>query len=363
MFFLGVISETILYLCFSILMGSFILYAVPERYRPSIYVPRNVMLLATGGIAILSFTPLAILVLYLYKDIGIWNTLQSVLFTFEVGKAWVITYFIATFLFIFIVWFDIRKRALFAFIGIAFTLVLILALGYASHASSYDPITGFLTHSTHFTAVTVWVGILFVVGWKSTNYANWLSFLKWYTPLSILCLSVTILSGLYLMNFVIDYEFYTNSWMLTYGQTLLLKHILVLPLLAYAFINGIFIKNTLRKQSAFDPRPWTKAEGIIIGFIFAATAALGQQSPPHETDITKDTVSTLFTYFYQGKYTENMILGLEMSLTSVLLLICATTFFVLMIYSFIKKAGPLLTFILGVFLIISSYLTILVSIQ
>ena len=128
MIVIGIISEALLYLCFAFLIGSFILYLVPNTHRPDINVPKGVLMTATGGIAIFSFIPVLQLILYLSPDIGFAQTLQSVLFTFEVGKAWIFTYILSNLLFIFVIWFDYRKRALYAYIGIVFTFILILAL-------------------------------------------------------------------------------------------------------------------------------------------------------------------------------------------------------------------------------------------
>ena len=44
------------------------------------------------------------------------------------------------------------------------------------------------------------------------------------------------------MTIVVDYKDYANSWMLPYGQALLIKHLLIIPLLAYAFINSVLIR-------------------------------------------------------------------------------------------------------------------------
>ena len=62
----------------------------------------------------------------------------------------------------------------------------------------------FISHTTHFTAVSVWVGILFVVSWFSKNHSNWLNFLKWFTPVAIVCFVSTIITGLILMTVVVD---------------------------------------------------------------------------------------------------------------------------------------------------------------
>lgn len=231
MIMITIISETLLYLCFSLLMGAFLLSLVPHSYKPEIRIPKGILMSATGGIALFSFIPVLSLILHLYHDLGFLTTFQSVLYTFEVGKVWILTFILANLLFIYIVWIDYRKRTIYALIGLAFTFLLILALGWSSHASSLDQSKGFLIHSAHFTAVSVWVGVLIVVSWFSTNQSNWLSFLRWFRPLAMIGFAATILTGLILMSFVVEFKEYPTSWSISYGQALLLKHLLILPLM------------------------------------------------------------------------------------------------------------------------------------
>lgn len=363
MIVVGTITQALLYLCFAVLLGSFILSIVPNTHRPKINVPKGVLMIASGGIAIFSFFPVLQLVLYLAPDIGLAQTMQSVLFTFEVGKAWMFTYILANVLFIFVIWFDYRNNALYAYIGLAFTFIMILAIGWSSHASSYDQVWGFFSHTIHFTAVSVWVGILFVVSWFSKDHLNWSNFLKWFTPVAVMCLVTTILTGFILMTFVIEFEDYTNSWVLPYGQSLLIKHLLIIPLLVYAMINSLFIKKKLKKDIQFNPRPWAKMESIIILLIFSATAAMGQQSPPHETTVTYDGVSKLFTMFYQGQFQPGMTVQLGFSPTIFSLIVLAVLFIGLIIFSFIKKAPAIMSFSLSVLMVLCVYLSLILSIN
>lgn len=365
MMIFGTISESLLYLCFSLLTGSFLLYLVPSSYRPYINVPKGVLMMATGGIAILSFVPILQLILYLYHDIGLGQTLHSVLFTFEVGKAWLFTYILSNILFIFIVWFDFRKKTIYAFIGISLTFILMLALGWASHASSLDQWKGFFVHTIHFAAVSVWVGILFVVGWFSKKHSNWLNFLKWFTPVAIICFLITAITGFILMSFVIDYNEYANAWMLPYGQSLLVKHLLIIPLVAYAFINSILIRKRIKKNESFNPISWTKAESLIVYLIFSATAALGQQEPPHEieTTLASSGASKLFTLLYQGNITREMNIVINFGINSYILSILGILFVIFTILSFIKKAPTIFSFIMGVLCVLSFYLSLMFSIQ
>ena len=363
MLIIGVISQALLYLCFALSLGCFLLHLVPATNRPDINVPKGALMIATGGIAIFSFFPVLELILYLSPTIGFTQTWQSVLFTFEVGKAWVFTYILSNILFIFVVWFDYRKKALYAYIGIAFTFILILALGWSSHVSSYDPIWGFFSHTAHFTAVSVWIGILIVVSWFSKNYSNWLNFLKWFTPVAIVCFVSTIITGLILMAFVVDFKDYPTSWMLPYGQSLLIKHILIIPLLGYAMINSPLIKKKVIRDIHFNPIPWARVESMIIVLIFSATAALGQQSPPHETTATSGEISKLFMLLYQGQFQPEMTVQLDSNLTSISLAVLAALFLALIIISYIKKAPAIVSFLMSILLVLCVYLSLMLSIN
>ena len=362
---MGIISEPLLYICFSVIIGSFLLRIVPTTSRPDFNIPKGVLMAATAGIAIFSFVPVLQIILYLYQDIGFSQTFKSVLFTFEVGKAWIFTYLVSNLLFIYIVWFDYRKKTIYAYTGIVITVMLIQALGWSSHAASIDQWKGFLAHTMHFLAVTIWVGILFVVSWSSRNYLNWQNFLRWFTPVAIICFMITVVSGFYLMTIVVDYKDYANSWMLPYGQALLIKHLLIIPLMVYAFINSVLVRRELKKNANFNPIRWTKVEGLVVFLIFSATAVLGQQEPPHDskTTLASSGVSKLFDLFYQGNITQGSIIVLGLELNSVMLLVASVSFLGLTILSYIKRAPILLGFLMSILFVAATYLSLMVSIQ
>ncbi|MEK3992953.1 MULTISPECIES: CopD family protein [Robertmurraya] len=360
---IGIISQTLLYLCFSLTIGSFVLYLIPSTHRPDIMVPKGILMIATGGIAIFSFFPVLQLILFLSPDIGFAQTFLSVLFTFEVGQSWVFTFIVANLLYIFVIWFDYQNKAKYSWIGLIFTFFLILALGWSSHASSYDQVKGFLTHTSHFTAVTIWVGILIVVSWFSKSNSNWLKFLKWFTPIALFCFIITILTGLILMTFVVEFKDYSNSWMIPYGQSLLIKHILIIPLMVYIVINSILVKKKIKKDITFNPTPWVRVESIVLLLIFSATAALGQQSPPHETTIVEGVLSKLFTILYQGEFQPDMNVQLVLNLTSFSFFLLAILFLVLSIFSFIKRVPTILSFLMNMLSVICFYLALILSIK
>lgn len=361
MIVLGMISQALLYLCFSLLVGSLILSLIPKNYLPPIQVPKYILVLAVIGIMIFSFFPVLQILLYLIPNQGLSDTLQSVLLTFEAGKAWVFTFIISVILLLYITLFDYRIKAFYGYVGIFLSFLLILALGWSSHPSSYEPLWGFIGDTVHFTAVTVWVGTLIVVSWFATNHNNWLNFLKWFTPVAIACFVMTFVSSLLLMNIVV--EDYTNSWLIPYGQSLLIKHLFIIPLIVFALINSVFIRGKVKKDNGFDPLPWVKMESVFLLIIFSATALLGQQSPPRNTNVSNETVSTLFSLFYQGQFQPNMTANLVMNMTSMLLLAVAIVFFLLMVVAFFKKMPAIMSFMMGVLLVFSLYLSLILSIQ
>lgn len=363
MLILVIISQALLYLCFAVLTGSFILLLIPSAYRPEIHIRKAWLLLASGGIAFLSFVPVWQIIAYLYDGINLGSVLQSVLFTFEAGKAWILTYFIATFLFLFLVWFDYDRKPGYAWAGMTMTLMLIIAMGWSSHASSYDQVVGFLSHTIHVTVVSIWAGILLMVSWFSKNHANWAKFLAWFTPVAVICFLGTAVTGLVLMNFAIEFKDYVNSWMLPYGQALLLKHLLIIPLFLYAFINSLLIRRKVKASPEWDPRQWVKWESVIILLIFTVTASLGQQAPPHEVTITENMVSDMFLLFYQGTFQTNLIVHWAPGGTSIALFLMTIMFAVLMITSYIRKFPPLGTFLMGMMVVLCGYCGLIWSLQ
>jgi len=363
MLLIGTLTQALLYLCLSILVGTLIFSLIPGKNKPEIIVPKWMLLTAIGGIGIFSFYPVWQLILYLKQNIGLsFSLLQSVLLTFEVGKAWLVTYLLATVLFLYVIWVDYRKKPLYAYIGLSLAIFIILAMGWSSHASTYDPVIGFTSHSLHLAAVSVWVGILFVVSWFSSNHENWIRFLKWFSPVAIICFMSTIITGLMLMSFVVEYKDYLDSWMLPYGQSLLIKHLLIIPLLVFAMVNSVLVKKKLLKDAHFNPRPWAKFESIIILFIFSATAAMGQQAPPHETVVTEEDASTLFKMLYQD-FQPSMTVQLELTPVSISLFVVAVLFIGLLIMSFIKKTPAFFSFLISAFLFVCLYLSVIYSIR
>lgn len=360
------ISETFLYLCFSILMGAFIIHLIPDNMRPAIKIKKRWLQLSVLGIVIFSLMPVIQVVLIL-KEFGggFLITLFDVLAGFEVGKAWTITLIISIFFYLFVSIFPVLKNRLYILISILFTFVLILPMGWASHVGTQtSDWSGFIFQSLHFLPSIVWVGLLLIVSWFSVNHKNWLSFLKWFTPTAISCIAIIITTGVYMITITIDLKDYANAWTLSFGQSLLVKHLLIIPIILFAFINGIWIRRKLQRNENINPRPWVKAESIYLLLVFSATAALGQQPPPHafEATLKSNGVSPLFSFF-TGLTTQFPIpvqFGINIMNISLFLLSCI--FLVLALLSFAKKAPAIIAFFLCFFFVISMYMALMTSV-
>lgn len=365
MFFLTIISEALLYVCFALLMGSYILSLFPSDLIPTIVVSKKVKLIAVFGIAVFSFVPLISLILYLYEDYGLFNSLQSILLTFEVGKSWLFMFIVTVFLGLYILFFYDKKSPFYAIIGIMLIFVLILGVSWSSHASSIENFYGLITHFLHFASVVIWVGLLLVVSWFSKNTNNWLSFLKWFHMTALYCFGIIMITGFSLMGFSTPLEAYPDTWMVSYGQSLLIKHLFIIPLIAYAFINGILIKKRLQKDESFDARPWTKAEFVILLLIFGATGAMSQQSPPHNMfeTISSEGFSSLFLLFHDGFVSSDIAVQLTLNTEGILLLSISAFFLAMSLFSYVKRIPAVFSFIMSLFVVIAAYIGLLLSIQ
>lgn len=359
------LSESLLYLCFSLLIGAFLIQYIPTKLKPEIHIPKRLIQLAVLGVVLFSAAPVIRIILFLYEDIGLIMTMQNVLGGFEIGKAWNLTVILALFLYLFVSLFPVLNNKVLSGISLAFTLVLLLALGWASHAASLTEWSGFVFHSLHFLAVTVWIGILLIVGWCSKSQDNWLSYLKWFTPLAIVCFLTVAGTGLFLMTLVIDVNEYADAWTVPYGQALLMKHLTIIPVLFFAFINGFWIRRKLKRQEQINPIPWLKFESILLFFTFVSTGMLGQQEPPHSIEITLagSGPSAIFDYFYSGVIDPSMSLQFGLNTINILFFIVSIIFMWLFMYSLRKKTSAVVPFFMGMFSILSLYFGLMASIQ
>ncbi|MCG5254728.1 copper resistance D family protein [Brevibacillus agri] len=361
------LSEIGLYLCFSILVGGLLLQIVPANHRPTLVLSKKYLLWAVAGIGVLSFMPVLRVILFFISDPNFnpWLLTTSVLFSFEIGQAWWVTLALSVVLFIMILRTNQAGRSSQEIVVVKLVVAfgLVLALGWSSHAASYFEWRGFFAHTAHFLAMVVWLGILLVTGWFSKGMENWSTFLAWFHPLAITCVLITTSAGI-ILTLDISPE-YLNGWILSYGQALLIKHLLLIPLLLFGFINGFLLKKRLKELPNFNPLGWFRAESVFVLAIFGVTAFMGQQETPHNVAATLKMAepSPLFTYLYQGVLDRNPSLSLAVNGNSAILFAAALMFAAMVVLAFWKKMPPYISVVMGILFTVTGYLALMLSIR
>ncbi|MFD2116434.1 copper resistance D family protein [Paenibacillus yanchengensis] len=333
------VTEGLLYISFAIITGALILSVVPETKRPAIAVPSWLVSLAIIAIPILSFAPIHQLTsdYVVSLDMSYGEMVKVIILDFNMGKSWLWTTIgsIGLLLITSLKLFRNDRKVIYAAL---FILVLLFVwLGYSSHSASILPIQGLIAHTLHFMAVSVWIGILFVISWFSTDNNNWSSFLRWFSPVAIIAVTITIVAGLVLMTIVSPQ--YLNAWMLPYGQWMLLKHLLLIPLLLFALSNGFIYPTVIKQHPHFKPVKWLRLESIIALLVLFVTAIMGEQAPPHNVQDTLQyySPSGMFTSLYRGNYTPDLQLTLTFTMESILMLIAAAIMAYTVVWSYRKQ--------------------------
>ncbi|MBV7504591.1 CopD family protein [Bacillus sp. sid0103] len=346
------------YILFSILVGHVVLQFIPDSRKPKIHQSKPLLLLCPLGIILFTFAPLLEAILSFNGRDGFGAAALTVLTEFEIGRAWIFICSLAILLWI-TIYVDGSR-----FFQAQWLLLMIFAIGNASHVASIDFWPGVLSHSIHFLVVTVWVGVILHVGWFSSDKENWSSFLRWFTPLAIGCFFIITLTGFMMMFVVVDRQQYLNSWLVPYGRMLLIKHISIIPVLAFAFLNGVLSRKAA-KQSSFDPRSWIKAESLILLIVFFCTGILGTLPPPHVVDVTQTFASTDPSWLNWLLAKNTFILGeveLAPSISSALLIIISFLFLVLILISY-KLTNHAFAIIFGTCFIVTIYLGLMFSVK
>ncbi|MGG0720539.1 CopD family protein [Robertmurraya massiliosenegalensis] len=354
------ISQVLLYLCFSLLAGSFILLLVPNDYRPDVSIKKRFLLISAVGVPIFSFVPIFDLALYLAPRLGLVESFKMVLTSFTVGTTWNFTLLGSVILVLLILFAKPEEQGIFALLGIALSFGLILTVAWSSHAGTVNLVLGITSDFIHLAAVSVWVGIILVIGWSSLNDKNWLKFLRWFSMVAIGCFMITAISGLLLTDIMVDD--YMDSWRVSYGQGLLIKHLFLLPLVFYAFVNGVIVKSFVSKFANYKPIPWVRVEGMILLVILTVTAIFSQAPPPHGNYMTNEVVSPLFRLFHGDIMDLGSTLAFAGNLNTVYFLILSIILLGLMGWAFFKKAPIFVSFLLSSLFVISIYLMLMVSV-
>lgn len=160
-----IVTQGLLYLCFSLLMGTMLGYAVLVKHMPKFHVPKWLLLVATAGVGLLAFVPVLTIIINLIANMDLWTAVQLVLFEFGTGRTWLFIFFISVLLFCLIAFGNIANDRLLSGVGLLFVVLLAIGQGASSHATGLQAIWGTAVHTIHLLAVSLWAGLLFIFGW------------------------------------------------------------------------------------------------------------------------------------------------------------------------------------------------------
>ncbi|WP_044642297.1 copper resistance D family protein [Risungbinella massiliensis] len=354
MMMLVTITEPLLYISYALVIGGLFLASLPEQKKPPLSIPN--WLLPTSIISICLFGLGPVIQVWSFiptvtkNSISIWSFLTEN----TQGQAWLATTFGVILLLLFLWMNDIHTSRPTAFLSLVWGMYLLLSNTWASHGASLATL-GLWATFFHFLAVSIWFGILLYIAWFGSTSERWGSFLKWYTPTSIACIITIFLAGLILMQYIAPE--YWNSWLLPYGEALLIKHLLFAVILSFAIVNAFW----LRKKGSLS---WLRAETIIVVLILIVTGWMGQQEPPHEvlTTLQYVPVSPLFETVTTQDWNPLKEVTLSWTSSSILLAVMSLGFFLLMIVWVYQKRSAWLYLLLGVLWVCTSFLAILFSI-
>ena len=347
------------------LLGGLLFRIIPAEKQPDVKVPQGILYSAVCGTIVFSFYPLVSIARSFSDGSGseFWRLLWQIVLTFDAGDAWRITVVCALGLLVLL---QIEKRHpgnSIRYAALALAVVSIFALGWSSHVSSYAGMPGFLAHTVHFLAVSLWVGVVLTAGRYAVDHTRWIKFLNWFTPLAVSCVAAVICSGLVIMSYLVPE--YVHSWILPYGQALLLKHLLLIPLLAYGFINGFLMRARIRRQPDFNPKMWLRAEGLIALGVFSITAFMSHQAPPHLVRESLDSVSpsSWFLFFQPNGFQPNRALGFDVNSQSLLLACIAILLFMVLLLTFVKSIRVWVSLCISVLFVVVAYAALMIAIH
>jgi putative copper export protein/methionine-rich copper-binding protein CopC/mono/diheme cytochrome c family protein len=173
---------------------------------------------------------------------------------------------------------------------LAGAFLLCAVLPFSSHAveSQHQPVLALMADATHLAAMGLWFGglvLLLIVQrpWlhpldADARHALLAAAVRRFSNMAFLCVGALVATGLYAMTIHT-----TRATILTssYGKTLLIKHALIVPLIATAAVNLLLIKPHLGESArARRLLPRLLLVEVALGLVVLCVTAVLTQLPP-----------------------------------------------------------------------------------
>lgn len=269
-------SGGMLFIVFAWLIGHAVLRIVPTAYKPVLMVRSRGIALALSAIPLLLAYQLyeVVRVVQSQFSLSFQEAASTVIIQHPVGQSWFVVFTVTVFLGVLLLFPEKRVTAILFFVGV---LLLIVSVSWVSHGTALLGWQGFVLNTSHLLASAVWIGTLLMVGWGARPLTDGLKFHRWFSLMVVCAVAVLSVSGLLLMNDIVPE--YVPSWALTYGQFLLMKHLLFLPLLLFGLRHLLWLR--AEKPLSVVQRS-IRIESVVGCVVFFLSAFMTRQTPPHE---------------------------------------------------------------------------------
>ncbi|GAA0349670.1 hypothetical protein GCM10008931_46230 [Oceanobacillus oncorhynchi subsp. oncorhynchi] len=363
MFYVTIFTETFLYFCLAFLAGSFLIRLLPATSHIRVNISSNLQLAAVWGIALFAFVPLIQLITHIAGRSTLGSAFEDVLLSFRIGNAWLFLFIICILFSVYIAYIKNTDSKQAAWVGMVFTGFAAFGVGWASHAGSFEGFLGVFTHGVHMLAVSAWIGTLLMASWFVPKSMDWQRFVTSYHPFALICFVIVVLSGILLAQFTVDLRQYDEALLVSYGQSLFLKQLFIIPLIIYAIFNGIWMKRRLQADASLQARPWIRVEFFIILFILLLTGIMNEQSPPlyMESLIEHSGYAPILNMFYDGTI-DGAAISLALDGSVFFFIALALSCLAGSIYIFKAKKHPALSWLTSLLFVVMGYFAFIQSI-
>ncbi|SDB91690.1 copper resistance D family protein [Shouchella lonarensis] len=345
-----IIFNLIGYIIVALLVGVTICQILPSTREMNIGSRSQFVALLSSMPALLLIQILFLSVTYAeffsmpYVD-AVFVTLQD----HAIGQSWLYTMIIWLCLILNVLFFYKRNSAVMAWINLVGIVLMIVVLSGASHGASVAGSTGWLANSLHLIGMAFWIGPLFVVSLYGARLKRPHQFQRIFSVLALFSLLFLIASGFILMGEMAPD--YVNSWMLSYGQLLLIKHLLFLPLLIFGFRHMLSLSGKGVHLDTAERMRSFRMESLFALTVFAVTAWMTETEPPHNVlrTLQFEPMNAITSLFLREPLLENQLLSFTPSGIAIVLFICAIALLMIAIIAAwrVRKTFMTSSFLLG----------------
>ncbi|QXE02158.1 copper resistance D family protein [Terribacillus sp. DMT04] len=323
------LMELLSYIAFSFVAG-YLVFRLVRKQEAAVQTPRSDVLAGAASAALVTSGPVINLVSLIGAKDGYGKALLTVLFQTTAGHVWLGIFLLAICVWVLLYVNKLPVTTLVLFLGMLFLHA------YGSHSSG--SVMDTLAHFVHLSAAVFWVGVLVHVCFYTSKHFSWESFLKWFAPFAAVLVMAVIGSGIIVMLFAMDIQDYGNALMLTYGQMLLIKHIVFIPVLVFTVIN-LFLVRKVRQHPHFQPLNWIRAEAFLLAIVFACSALLGSSAAPADIAeaLRNAGAAPIFGSIFQ-RVTAGSVATWYMSITGIVCFVGAGLFLGSILYFCKKRA-------------------------